>query len=228
MLISIIGSIGSGKTLLCVILASKSSKRVFSNFQIDIKNYNELEVIDLLNLENDIIVIIDEAYTWLESRTSLSTLNRYLSYIIFQSRKRNLDVFTTSQMFSSVDIRFREQSNIIIECNRIDDNFHYTFKDVGKRIISTFVLPLKNAKKYFKLYDTNEIVEPNRKNELEFNILEQYPNKLLERVKIISKEIKENLKRITHDSIKASLLLNGYNTKYEKYVYLYLKEGLTI
>ncbi len=228
MLISIIGSIGSGKTLLCVIIASKSKRKTYSNFQIDINTYNELEIIDLLDLPNNIIVVIDEAYTWLESRTSLATLNRYLSYIIFQSRKRTLDVITTSQMFSSVDIRFREQSNIIVHCKRVDNNFHYTFKDIGNRVISTFVLPLSKAKKYFKLYDTYEIVEPNQKQELEFTLLQQYPNHLLEKVKEIAEVIKGKVKKITHDSIKASLMLNGYNTKYEKYIYLYLKEGLTI
>jgi len=227
---SIIGNIGSGKTLLLVIIGKHSKKKIFSNFQLDLKLYNELEVIDLLNLENDIIVFIDEAYTWLESRTSMSTLNRYLSYIIFQSRKRNIDIFTTSQMFSSVDIRLREQSDIIIECKRVDDNFQYTFRNSNHKKISTFILPFSKAKKYFPIYNTYEIVEPNHKQELEYNLLLQYPSRLLEKVKEISKIVKDKLKnrKITHDSIKAILLLNGYKTSYEKYIYLYLKEGLTI
>lgn len=226
MLISIIGAIGSGKTLMCVILAFYSKKQIYSNFQIDSKRYNELEVIDLLNLRRNIMVIIDEAYTWLESRTSLSTLNRYLSYIIFQSRKRTIDIYITSQMFSSVDIRFREQSNLLIECKRIDDDFHYTFKYLAEKKISTFVLPLSKAKRFFSLYDTLEIVEPNQKQQLEFKILQQYPSHLLTKVKEISEYIKPKLKKITHDSIKTLLLMNGYNIQYEKFVYLYLKEGI--
>lgn len=226
MLISIIGAIGSGKTLLCVILAYFSKKDVFSNFQIDIKRYNELEIIDLLDLKNGIMVIIDEAYTWLESRTSLSTLNRYLSYIIFQSRKRTIDIITTSQMFSSVDIRFREQSNIIVQCKRIDDDFHYTFNYIGSKQISTFILPFKKAKKFFSIYDTLEIVESNQKQELEFKLLQNYPNHLLVKVKEIAEFIKDKVKKITHDSIKTALLMNGYNTSYEKYIYLYLKDDM--
>ena len=69
MKIAVIGNIGSGKTLLLVVIAKHSKRRIFSNFQLDLPLYNELEIIDLLNLENDIIVFIDEAYTWLESRT---------------------------------------------------------------------------------------------------------------------------------------------------------------
>lgn len=228
MLISIKGPIGYGKTLLAVILAYYSEKEVWSNFQIDIPRYHDLEIIDLMDLQNGIIVIIDEAYTWLESRTSLSTLNRYLSYIIFQSRKRTIDIIITSQMFSSVDIRFREQSNIIIDCKRVDDDFYYTFKDIGKNIISTFLLPFNKAKKFFSLYDTLEIVEPNQKQELEFNIYQQYPEHLLKKVKEICEFIKPKLKKITHDSVKTQLLLSGYNIRYEKYVYLYLKEVLTV
>ena len=228
MKIAVIGNIGSGKTLLLAIIGKHSKRRIFSNFQLDLPLYNELEIIDLLDLENNIIVFIDEAYTWLESRTSMSTLNRYLSYIIFQSRKRNIDIYTTSQMFSSIDIRLREQSDIIIECRIIDDGFQYTFRDSYNRKISTFILPYSKAKKYFSIYDTYEIVEPNHKQELEFNLLQQYPNKLLEKVKEIAEAIKDKIKKITHDSIKATLLLSGYNTSYEKYIYLYLKEGLTV
>lgn len=226
MLISLDGNIGSGKTLLLVIIATTSKRKIFSNFQLDLPLYNELEVINLVNLENNINVFIDEAYTWLESRTSYKAINRYLSYIIFQSRKRNIDVYITSQMFSTVDIRFREQSNILIHCKRIDDNFHYYFNIVGSEKMNHFILPLKEGKEYFKLYDTMEIIQPNNKQELEFDLLKQYPNQLLEKVIEISKIIKPNLKKITHDSIKASLLMNGYNTSYEKYLYLYLKENV--
>lgn len=226
MLISIDGNIGSGKTLLLVIIATTSKRKIYSNFQLDLPLYHELEVINLVNLENNINVFIDEAYTWLESRTSFKTLNRYLSYIIFQSRKRNIDVYITSQMFSTVDIRFREQSNIRIRCERIDDNFHYYFNIVGNNSINHFILPLKEAKEYFKLYDTMEIIEPNNKQELEFDLLKQYPNQLLMKVIEITEVIKPNLKKITHNSIKASLLMNGYNTSYEKYIYLYLKENV--
>ena len=197
--------------------------------KLELKNYIPLEINDLIKMKFDKgNIFIDEAYTWLESRTSSSTLNRYLSYIIFQSRKRTIDIYTTSQMFSSVDIRFREQSNIIIKCKRIKKGFHYWIYQVGKHNIKTFILPYENAKKYFDIYDTYEIIEPNQKQELEFKLIEKNPKHLFERVKKISEIIRDkvdNLK-ITHDSIKAYLLMNGFNTSYEKYVYLYLKEGL--
>lgn len=226
MLISVIGAIGSGKTLLLTLIGSKSKREIYSNYKLNLSLYKPLEMIDLLQLKDNINVFIDEAYTWLESRTSMSTLNRYLSYIIFQSRKRSIDIYITSQMFSSVDLRFREQSNIIIKCKRIKDNFHYWFYNIGNNSIKTFILPYKNAKKYFSIYDTYEIVEPNQKQNLEFKLIQQNPKNLLTKIKEISKVIKPKLNKITHDSIKAILLFNGFNIGYEKYVYLYLKEGL--
>ena len=225
MLISIIGEIGSGKTLLLTIIGSKSNREIYSNYVLNLPLYKELRIINLLSLKDNIEVFIDEAYTWLESRTSSNTLNRYLSYIVFQSRKRTINIYTTSQMFSSVDIRFREQSNIIVKCKRINDDFEYIFYKNNKRVKKYF-LSLKKAEKYFKLYDTKEIVEPNQKQYLEFKLLEQYPKQMINKISEIAEIIKPKLNKITHDSIKACLMFNGYITLYEKYIYLYLKEGL--
>lgn len=227
MLISIIGEIGSGKTLLLTIIGSKSNREIYSNYVLNLPLYKELRIINLLSLKDNIEVFIDEAYTWLESRTSSNTLNRYLSYIVFQSRKRTINIYTTSQMFSSVDIRFREQSNIIVKCKRINDDFEYIFYKNNKRVKKYF-LSLKKAEKYFKLYDTKEIVEPNQKQYLEFKLLEQYPKQMINKISEIAEIIKPKLNKITHDSIKACLMFNGYITLYEKYIYLYLKEGLIL
>lgn len=227
MLISIIGEIGSGKTLLLTIIGSKSNREIYSNYVLNLPLYKELRIINLLSLKDNIEVFIDEAYTWLESRTSSNTLNRYLSYIVFQSRKRTINIYTTSQMFSSVDVRFREQSNIIVKCKRINDDFEYVFYKNNKRVKKYF-LSLKKAEKYFKLYDTKEIVEPNQKQYLEFKLLEQYPKQMIKKISEIAEIIKPKLNKITHDSIKASLMFNGYITLYEKYIYLYLKEGLIL
>ena len=58
MLISLDGNIGSGKTLLLVMIATTSKRKIFSNFQLDLPLYNELEIINLVNLENNINVLI--------------------------------------------------------------------------------------------------------------------------------------------------------------------------
>lgn len=230
MLVSIIGAIGSGKTLLCSILASKSKRDVYSNFWLDYPNYHPLEVANLLKLPDNIDVFIDEGYAWLESRTSGAVLNRYLSYIILQSRKRTIDIYVTAQMFSTIDNRFREQSNIIVKCDRINNgrdreywDFNYEFLEMSSETIKRFLLRYDKAKLFFDKFNTYEIVEPHTKDVLEMKLLENNPKELFERVKDIGEEIKEYTKKISHDIVKNYLMKLGYPLHLEKYVYAYLK-----
>jgi len=226
MLIVILGNYGSGKTLLLTYLATKTKRNIFSNFGLKIKNYNSLDVLDLLNLPNNIDVFLDEAYTWLESRLSGKAINRYLSYILLQSRKRTLDIYCTAQLFSTIDIRFRHKSDIIIECHKYKDGFHYKFfnKNTFKR--KYLILPFSESIKYYKYYDTYEIVEPYEKARLEFSLLLSDTNKLFKRAKEIAKYIKPKLSKITHDSVKFALMDNGFVKDFEPYVYPILKDGV--
>ncbi len=223
MLISILGAFGSGKTLLLCIFAVMSTREVHSNFVLNMAKYRELTTLSLMDLKDNIEVFIDEGYTWLESRISSSNLNRYLSYIILQSRKRTIDIYITAQLFSTIDLRFRENSDVIIKCLRKTSGFKYSFLNIRNRTIKSYFLSFKDAEEYYKLYDTYEIIEPHDKKALEFSLLLDNPIELDKRVIEISNNISSNLKKITHDSINRALINNKYNIKFEKYVYMYLK-----
>ena len=69
-LTSIIGKLGSGKTFLAVYLATKLKRPIISNFKLHIPNYEPLELFDLIELKPHTNVFIDEAYAWLDCRTS--------------------------------------------------------------------------------------------------------------------------------------------------------------
>ena len=226
MLIVILGNYGSGKTLFLTYLTFKTKRNVFSNFKLNTKNYNHLDVLDLLNLPNHIDVFLDEAYTWLESRLSGKAINRYLSYILLQSRKRTIDIYCTAQLFSTIDVRFRHKSDIIIECHKFKDGFHYKIFNKNTFKSKYFILPFDNAKKYYSYYDTYEIVEPFEKARLEFSLLQSDTSKLFKRAKEIAKVIKPKLSRITHDSVKLALMDNGFVKDFEPFVYSILKEGV--
>lgn len=174
MLTSIIGRYGSGKTLISVYLASKTNLPIYANFQIKIDNYHELNIRDIFNLPNPSIIILDEAYTWLESRASSRNVNRYVSYILFQSRKRGLDIYTTSQLFRSVDVRFRIMSDFIILCsnNKRLQCFEYFFYRVGSGF-TKLSLSYEKAKKYYVLYDTMEVVKPYQFDKLQEKIVKE-------------------------------------------------------
>ena len=234
MLVFLLGNNGSGKSYLLVYFAIKFNNNIYSNFKIKIDNYIPLTINDLLNLDklDKGNIFLDEAYTWLESRTSGNALNLLTSYLIYQKRKRHLDIYLTAQMFSSIDKRARYLANIIIEClprvNLKKDDFNYIYKDIDTNIEISFMIPYKIAKKYFKYYNTYEIIEPQKKSRLEFNILKDNPKAMLKKIKEISKTIKSKLKIITHDSIKTALILSGYEIGYEKYLYSYMKGLINI
>ncbi len=79
MLVIILGNLGSGKTFIMTLLTISDNREIWSNYKVNSKNYRKLDVVDLLDLPDNIILLMDEAYAWIESRVSSSTLNEYLS-----------------------------------------------------------------------------------------------------------------------------------------------------
>ena len=227
LLICVLGSTGSGKTLLLVYFATKIKRQIQSNFKIKIDNYNKLKLVDLINLPVNSDIFIDEAYTWVESRVSSKHLNRYLSYIVFQSRKRTIDIYTTAQMFSTIDIRFRNQSDILIFAHKIK-NKGFKYKIFNKRTnsIIEFILSFEKAEKLYKLYDTYQIIEPYEQSKLEFTLLQSDTDLLFKKTKKIAKFLKDKIEKVTHNSVKLALFSNNFDKNFEPYVYMYLKEKM--
>jgi len=223
-LVCILGPQGSGKTILMVYLASQSKREVYSNFKIHIPNYKKLEIMDLLELKNDIDVLIDEGYTWLESRTSSSHLNRYLSYIVLQARKRTIDIIISAQLFSTLDVRFRQQSDVIIKCKKVKQGFRYSLLFVQSNKVKTFILKIRNARKLFEMYDTYEIVEPYIKAELEASLRKKTPKDKWVEIKEISEKIKNDITKLTHPRVLNALMKNGFKAILEEQVYAYLQD----
>lgn len=224
MLIIILGILGSGKTLLLTYFASKLKDRIiYSNYELKLENYHPLKPIDLITLPTNIEVFLDEGYAWLESRISASQLNRYMSYLLFQSRKRNTNFYITAPLFSTIDKRFKLYADYIIMCERKKDGFKYTSILRKNSRVKKFFFPMSKAKEIFKLYDTYEIVEPMNNANLEYNIIKNDKQELLKISTVIANKIKPDLKRITHNSIKLALLKEGLDKNYEGYVYAILQ-----
>jgi hypothetical protein len=161
-LTNIKGDVGSGKTLLMAIIAYYSQKPNYANFHLFMDNYNELSPDMLFSLNDGSKVFIDEAYTWIDCRKSAgSDTNIYLSYIVFQSRKKNMDMYLSDQLLETIDLRFRLMPQTIINCIKIGNGFKYVV-DHYPRYKRPYILRLseKQASKFYVLYDTFEIVKP--------------------------------------------------------------------
>jgi len=160
MLIGIFGDFGKGKTLLLVFfLKYLEYTNKFANFRVNIPNIKTLSLNELLsmNYEQKSLVCIDELYLEMDSRRSMRKRNIDISHIVFQSRKRKVDIIYASQLRSSIDLRIRDLTNfnIIALGKDSDDNFHYYILEND----SEFIIPNFIVKELYSLYNTYEIIE---------------------------------------------------------------------
>ena len=172
MLIGVLGGFGSGKTLLLAVFGYKLSFNpkyvVYSNFRIkNVEYLTPRKLLDINPKEKKAVILLDEVYSWLDSRVSISKINRILSWVVLQSRKRNMDIIYSAQLGSSVDLRLRDMTDIIIYCECLGNpvkpkGFAYLiewqkgFRNLRRRFFFSF----KTASKFFDVYDTREIVKP--------------------------------------------------------------------
>ena len=241
LLIALVGDIRTGKTLMSTIFAYDSynnDRDIWSNYEINLPNYHELKPSDLDNevLPNNIDAYIDEVYTWLESRSHNRPINKMASYLLFASGKKDVNIFVTLQLFSTMDVRFRDMANVIIETYKYPTVFEYK---IYKRIhgivtyVKTIFLPYDNAKEFFPFFDTLQLIQASNKKDLQYKLYIDDPDRLLPFTLQIVYDICDDLNGdYTHDNIKFTMLQHEYKLQFEKYVYLTIKkirkENLTI
>lgn len=229
MLWDISGDLGSGKTIKTVYLAYLSRKHypktpIFSNFKLHFTDCYLVNPEDLINMKyKNAFIILDEAYAWLESRISSSKLNRYMSYILFQSRKRGLDFVLTAQLPITIDIRFRQLCETEIYAEAKDNGFDYTYLTRRHRAIKRLMPYAFAEEKLFNKYDTLEIIEPFSIEEISQQVsMLSNPKKANEFIDIIVSEIKD-LALVTHATVSDYLLRKELSQSLEPYVYARLK-----
>ncbi len=226
-LIQLLGDVGSGKTLFSTYLASLETRPVYANYKIDIPTYRLLVPEILVNLNESSLVILDEAYSWLESRTSGKHLNKFMSYILFQSRKRGIDMVLTDQLLGTIDVRFRQMTNYEIHCRQIADvGFEYRmFKLSGwvKPRPVTLIFPYQYAERIFPLYDSWELINP-IDDELIFNVT-QDKTEIIKDVDEVAEYLlsQYDANDITKGIVADYCLRNGYPKNYTEHIYNSLK-----
>ena len=225
MLTLIYGSLGSGKTLLLTILGYYSDKKVVANFHLNY-DYEEFSMDKFVNARySNCVLLMDEAYVYLESRLSMSEKNRATSYILFQSRKKNLNLYLTMQLRSTIDIRFRTLADSFIYCQGLTRHgYKYTFMN-RNGLTSTVYLPLIEATKFYQMYNTNEIVEIKDQNLFAFKTPEEQKKYITNIVENVKKEYPE-LTKYTKQFLKWYFFNNNIDTKVLDIVHSFLNNGL--
>jgi len=169
----IVGNLGYGKTLLATIIAVKAAEAgapVYANYHIKGVKYITGDEFLQITARGSSLVVLDEAYTWLESRRAASQVNVEFSRLILQSRKKHIDIVHTAQLPSTIDLRLRNVTSVLIWALRpTEDAYRYVLMSSAAAATGgisssssgyrAFTLPKKQAEKYYPLFNTYETVE---------------------------------------------------------------------
>lgn len=173
MILGFEGGLGSGKTLGMTYYLFRDLDlgfEVYANYKLNF-DYKKLNVLELLESDVDlqnISIGIDEITVFLDCRKSSSKMNRLISYFILQTRKRNVNLYYTTQDFTMVDIRLIRHTQIQVLCEKIFDENGKELETLRKYTVFDFRNPrhVKNIvfnmpiEDKFGLFDTNEIILP--------------------------------------------------------------------
>lgn len=166
------GARGKGKTLTMVKDAynyCKEGYSIYANLNLSFGKYISSDDVLKLNRKSalrDCVLVIDEIELFFDSRSFSKEENRTFSHFLQQIRKRNIIILCTCQYINLVDLRIRQQLDIIsypnfdkkslfcgvnyFDLTKLEDNMSLTdFKPI-------FVI--YNAFPVFSLYDTHEIL----------------------------------------------------------------------
>jgi len=147
--------------------------RIMANFGLNNIKYDSISIPELLvytkeNIElSNITIGIDELTVFVDCRMSGSKANRVFSYFILQSRKRNVNIYYTTQDMRMIEKRVVAHTPIVVYCEQIYDNgieikgysrySIYDFRNPREPKVTKFILKLEP---YYGYYDTNEVIQP--------------------------------------------------------------------
>lgn len=187
MLVGIFGNLGSAKTLTLTMLSwlYKNVKRAYvacnyRNECADLVLSAEELLMQISELGKEFpnrpkALFLDELGRILTATDWYTDVNTILGKIFTESRKRGFDIIYTSQSAMMVDRNVRRITDIVLLPQYNEKSTKVTVETYEMR--GLFWVPDDDLKfegrKYFDVYDTNEIIEPNKQA-----IVNYYSNKL--------------------------------------------------
>ncbi len=182
-IVGFLGDLGTGKTLCMSYFAYKLAcipgrTSIYSNFSMFFNKYGCDVELKQMNKEflqsffdtkgeayksvNNTLLIIDEISAFIDSYEQMGKKNKVFSKFVLQSRKRNVKIFYTAQYKSLIPKRIRLATNMIIRpmYHLKKDILEYSiYKFDGENEYYQKTKIIKNASRYFDMYDTNEIIQ---------------------------------------------------------------------
>ena len=188
-LIAIVGSLGSGKSLSAVYLTARNylkGRTIFSNITLYGIPFYRVDSIDDIMSIRDGFFLADELFYWIDSRMigeGARKRNKIVSDILAKSRKRRIIIAYTSQVLSSIDKRIRQVTDFIMipQLNRKATVCNLMIFRGNKVSPATFHKVIRfRTEPIFKLYNSNEEVPElklidDKPMELEYHDIDENP-----------------------------------------------------
>jgi hypothetical protein len=177
MIVGIEGGLGSGKTLLMtryLVKDARNGHKIYTNYALKDVDHEQVDLSKILDMHknsfdlHDCSIGIDEITVFADCRKSGSKLNRVISYFILQSRKRNVNIYFTTQNLGMVDLRLVNYMDIQVICEKVYDQDNVQVNGLSKYRIFDLRDPRKVSLKrmilditpYYRFYDTKEVILP--------------------------------------------------------------------
>lgn len=163
-IIGIVGDRGGGKTLTAVNIVDEYQKaglKVFSNFELIGIPYEHIEFNDIVDFPeylHDGVIIIDEAHIGTDAYDFFSKRVREITKFATQIRKRRLIFLYTTQVFTQVAKRLRQQTDYIMYCNELHVKGLIRVELYSNRTQEYINGKTVDLSAYFGKYDTNELI----------------------------------------------------------------------
>lgn len=192
----LIGDKGSGKTLFMAIFGliyQLFDLHFYTNFWMnkEISCRNEFNLKQMYRNPNLTGIFLDEVHNIADQNSNHSLETSLLVALFSQSRKRSQLILLSTLRFYKMAKDLREMVNILIypNYNERKDYLKLTFWDIRDDRIS--IRTIKNASRFFKYYNTYEIIVSEQ-------IKNQLSNFLLKEKKL-QKDIEDNLNESDKD-----------------------------
>lgn len=170
-IMGIVGSMGAGKTLFLSLLTYQYRKThtILANYDLHFRDYDILpdQVGSMFLQANKIkgkkIWALDEVHVFFDSRMSHSKMNMVFSYFVTQTRKQDIQLFYTTQQFRQVDIRLRENTDVLAFPTYKEDQdrlvvYFYNRHFMTGEFQYHFTKVYKNVSRVFEHYSTEQLI----------------------------------------------------------------------
>jgi len=186
----IAGERGNGKTLFMCIMAllfEASHKQYFTNFSLNgnfIKHRLPFSITNFYNYPDVKAIFLDEMHNISDQYSNQASATKLLVALFSQSRKRGQLIMLSTQFVDKIAKDLRNLIDIIVYPRFLErEDRLYLFLWDLKRHGKIALKVINNVSRFFKYYDTDEIIYSDE-------IIESLTNYMLQKKKVVTKATK--------------------------------------